>query len=455
MKLTRTTFETSRAAEYFDARELQAQTGQPIERFAAVALKELCDNALDACETAGIAPEIGLHVTTQGAQTQIAIRDNGGGIPPETVRRVLNFNTRTSDKAAYRAPLRGAQGNALKTIVGIPYALGVSEPVTITAQGVRHTIRAGIDPAGELRVEYNQDAAPPSPGTQVCLTLPNDGQDLHPDYWARAVALTNPHASIRIGVTNDGAEQAKSREDDSTNFYQRTVAFPAKWRKFLPSDPTSAHWYDRPALSRLVFSHIAHARNGGRDMTLREFVRQFRGLSGSAKAKAVCDRLPQITRLSDFEGDENALSDLLLILQETAPAPSPHVLGRVGEAHFRHCFDAWFGVKRFWYAKDTGQDNGIPFVFEAAVAETERPGSFFPAINFSPTFEDPLAGTHISTSKVSAFGIEGFLNRAHAAPTPDAFYGESLPVAVAVHLVCPVLAFLDRGKTRLKLEAAR
>jgi hypothetical protein len=43
--LKRTTFETSRAGEYFDARELQAQTGQPLQNFAAVALKELVDNA--------------------------------------------------------------------------------------------------------------------------------------------------------------------------------------------------------------------------------------------------------------------------------------------------------------------------------------------------------------------------------------------------------------------------
>ena len=38
-ELKRTTFETSRAGEYFDARELQAQTGQPSSNFVAVALK--------------------------------------------------------------------------------------------------------------------------------------------------------------------------------------------------------------------------------------------------------------------------------------------------------------------------------------------------------------------------------------------------------------------------------
>ena len=38
-KLQRTTFESWRAGEYFDARELQAQTGQPASNFATVAFR--------------------------------------------------------------------------------------------------------------------------------------------------------------------------------------------------------------------------------------------------------------------------------------------------------------------------------------------------------------------------------------------------------------------------------
>src|SRR5688572_13721498 len=129
--LARTTFETSRASEYFSVRELQAQTGQPRERFAAVALKELVDNALDACEAAGIAPVIGIDITGEHELWRITVEDNGQGIAPETVHRILNFQTRTSDKAAYRSPTRRAQGNALKTVLGFPCALGLWEPVLI------------------------------------------------------------------------------------------------------------------------------------------------------------------------------------------------------------------------------------------------------------------------------------------------------------------------------------
>jgi DNA topoisomerase VI subunit B len=135
-KLERTTFEASRAAEYFDARQLSALTGVPREDFLSVCLKELAHNALDACETAEprLAPEVSVEVEYQeGGLCRPAVSDNGPGMPSGLVGRILDYNVRVSDKMAYRSPTRGAQGNALKTIVGIPYALGSSEPPVITA----------------------------------------------------------------------------------------------------------------------------------------------------------------------------------------------------------------------------------------------------------------------------------------------------------------------------------
>src|SRR5215212_11748103 len=175
-KLERITFESSRAGEYFDARELQAQTGQPVSNFATVALKELCDNALDACETHEVAPEIGIEVSQDAELINLVVSDNASGIPPEVIRKVLNFDTRTSDKAAYRSPTRGAQGNALKTVVGIPPALGSSEPVIIEAQGVRHRIKAWVDPAGEPRINHNEEHINGAKGTRVSLAVPAGGQ---------------------------------------------------------------------------------------------------------------------------------------------------------------------------------------------------------------------------------------------------------------------------------------
>ncbi len=101
-------FEASRSAEYFDARQLSTLTGVPQEQFASVCLKELVDNALDACETAQVAPEVGVEVEQDAGVLCLSISDNGPGLPPEVVGKVLDYSIRVSDKAAYRSPTRGA-----------------------------------------------------------------------------------------------------------------------------------------------------------------------------------------------------------------------------------------------------------------------------------------------------------------------------------------------------------
>lgn len=49
-----------------------------------VVLKEVMDNALDACEEAEIAPVISIAVTPG----LITIRDNGGGIETDTIKSI-------------------------------------------------------------------------------------------------------------------------------------------------------------------------------------------------------------------------------------------------------------------------------------------------------------------------------------------------------------------------------
>ena len=198
--LERTTFEFSRAREYFEVRELATLTGQEPENFATVVLKELVDNALDCCEMAGVAPHITVEVdgdaTTDDGEIRMSITDNGGGIPPEVVAKVLDYNIRVSDKSAYRSPTRGAQGNALKAVVGIPYALGGRRPTVIEGRCVRHEIRPWIDPAGAVRVEHEESPSSLTEGTRVTVVLPVAEQFFDPLRWVRSFALFNPHATL-------------------------------------------------------------------------------------------------------------------------------------------------------------------------------------------------------------------------------------------------------------------
>jgi DNA topoisomerase VI subunit B len=407
-----------------------------------------------------VAPEIGVEVEADDETIGMTVSDNGLGIPAEVVRKVLDYNVRVSDKAAYRSPTRGAQGNALKTVIGIPYALGSREPLVVEAQGVSHRIRPWVDPAGAVHFDYTSaEMLVESPGTTVSLQMPDGGmvdednylaQDFDPLHWVRSFAAFNPHATLAYQDKNDGSEDAE--------IYKSTHEGPFK--KYVPSQPTSPHWYRAESLKVLVFSHIGHARRsqGGRDLPLGEFVRQFQGLTSTAKAKAVVKRMGEgFTHLSDFEGNEEKVADLLAAMQAATKEPKAKALGFVGEEHFETFFERIYGsVIEYKYVRKSGAlPSGLPFTFEFALATLDEPGHLYCGINFSPTFGDPLEGTTLAGPQFRARGLQGFLSQAYALPsTESAWYRTPASVAVAAHIITPAPLFLDRGKTRLDMEGA-
>jgi DNA topoisomerase VI subunit B len=454
-RLERTTFEASRAAEFFDARKLATLTGVGSDDFASVVLKELIDNSLDACESAGVKPQIDVHVPGGEDDFNITVQDNGPGIPSEVVRKVKDYSISVSDKAAYRSPTRGAQGNAWKTIIGMPYALGSRRPLTVVARGgVKHTIEPSIDPAGQLRIAHEETngQVPDTGGTRVevpiCLPLDNYfPQDFDPLHWVRSFAIFNPHADVTYQGMGTGA--------GGPVFYKSTVE---RVKKCVPSEPTSPHWYSPESLKVLVFSHIADAQSGGNDLPVGTFVRQFAGLSSSAKAKAVLSAaaLPEIKHLSDFQERPEAVGDLLEGMKQHSKEPKASTLGWVGQDHFRMFFERIYTVNEFKYVrKSSTLPSGLPFTFEFALATLEEPGHLYCGINFSPTFGDPLEGTTLAGPEFRAGGIRGFLNSAFALPQEEsAWHRSPTSVAVAAHIITPAPIFLDRGKTRLNMEGA-
>ena len=458
MKLERTTFETSRASEYFDARQLSSLVGVSQDEFASVCLKELVDNSLDACETAGVSPVVGAKVEREDDVIRLSVSDNGPGIPAEVVRKVLDYNIRVSDKAAYRSPTRGAQGNALKTVIGIPYALGGREPLIVEAQGTSHRIRPWVDPAGGVHFDYTSaETLLEAPGTTVSLEMPAGWmtsesfgdyyheQDFDPLHWVRSFAAFNPHATISY--------QGKSGDSEEAKIYKSTRE---KTKKYVPSQPTSPHWYSAESLKVLVFSHIGYAKKGGRDLPLGEFVRQFAGLTSTAKAKALAKEVG-LTHLSDFEGNEEKVSALLTAMKAATKEPKASSLGYVGKEHFETFFwRVYQPVNEFKYLKREGTlPSGLPVVFEFALATLEEPGHLYCGINFSPTFGDPLEGTTLYGPEFRQNGIKGFLSAAYALPSTESiWYRTPASVAVAAHIITPAPLFLDRGKTRLDMEGA-
>ena len=78
--------------EFCTQRELQNQTGHGVYEWPLVVLKELMDNALDACEEAEVAPVISIAVEPGS----IIIEDNAGGIKTSTIKSILDYTIRVS-----------------------------------------------------------------------------------------------------------------------------------------------------------------------------------------------------------------------------------------------------------------------------------------------------------------------------------------------------------------------
>jgi DNA topoisomerase VI subunit B len=189
--LERTTFRTSRLLDFCSQKELTAQTGHRPDAWPLVLIKELLDNALDACEDARTPPTIHVTVDAEG----VTVQDDGPGIPPETVAGVLDFGVRVSSREAYVSPCRGAQGNALKTILAMPFVLdGNSGRVEVRGRGTRHDITLRVDRIRQIPVvDHKPTSDSGIRGTTVRVFWPANS--------AKGLSPTRSHSFYKLRTT--------------------------------------------------------------------------------------------------------------------------------------------------------------------------------------------------------------------------------------------------------------
>ncbi len=432
---SREIFRTSRLLDFASERELTAQIGHRPEQWPQVAVKELVDNSLDACEEAGVAPRVEVEVD----RGLIRVADNGPGIAADVVADILDFSVRVSSREAYVGPTRGAQGNALKTVLAMPFALdGEAGRVVIESQGIRHEIAFGVDRiAQEPRAEHRCSPSPVRTGAVVTVEWPDSstillasasriGRDLY------KFATFNPHLRLTAGVGG------------TVEIYEPTDT---AWRRWRPSDPAPASWYDLDRFERLVAATIHRDRQLGRVRTVRELVAGFRGLSGTAKQKKVLAELG-MARASleglvvDHRLDRERLDRLLKAMQAETREVKAAALGVIGQEHLLARLPLTdLGRESFAYRKRVDDDPGNPRIAETAFAFDDDALAnrlLLVGLNNSAALSEAGAFRELGVD-----GLGGLLGRQYA--------GEDAPIAFVLHLTGARLSFTDRGKSAVAL----
>jgi DNA topoisomerase VI subunit B len=451
-KLTRVAFRVSRLMEFCTKRELQNQTGHSVDEWPLVMLKELMDNALDGCEEAEVAPVISIAV----GLGSITIQDNGGGIETETIESILDYTIRVSSREAYVSPTRGQQGNALKTILAMGYVLDReredddsinNDAVGVTfieSRGVKHRIKFRADHVtNQPRITHTTVPSPIHVGTKITIRWPNATllDDARDEFvrLAESYVWFNPHLTLR------GAWHGKK--------FINVAATNPTWEKWRPRNPTSAHWYDQTRLQRYLCAHVARNRDLKRHRTVREFIAEFRGLSGTAVQRKVLEDVGcSHQSLAQFFGvdrvNRRGIAKLLAAMRKHSKPVAPHHLGIIGAEHLKQRFLAVGGnADTFKYEQRKGlTGEGIPYVVEVAFGlhqsgltqGTAVSRRFITGANWSIGINNPFRAFG-STGE----GLENTLAKVRA--------NASQPVICTMHLASAYIQYADRGKSSIIL----
>ena len=216
---------------------------------------------------------------------------------------------------------------------------------------------------------------------------------------------------------------------------------------------TSILWYEPSQLKSLFFDFV----RASPQTKLKDLISLFRGLTSKKIQREILQGLNDHNHDSDGEAGvqffpatpiEALSSDEILKLyyamrnrsKPIAKRSVPKVLGVVGEERFERVKEQ-HGWRRLRYTVMKGRKEGtwaasFPFLVELAVFDREEEDDkglqVFQCVNFMASMEDIFSRLFNIKYRLGRVGIT-----------------EKSPVTVIVHLVCPVLKWLNYGKSGL------
>ncbi len=316
---------TSSTAEYFAKNLQQVGFSSPLKAVLTT-LKEAVDNSLDACEEAGLLPEIKVEVKKIGASSvkntdliQIVVEDNGPGLDLEFLPKVFGEYL-TSSKFGQGQCSRGQQGigiSAATTWAQLTNASGVlvvsktsrmkkavKAFVTVDIKNNKGVIKSketiGWDRPHGLSVHFRIDGKAQIKGEGGLLT------------YLEGTTLVNPHLDLRYKLLDSQWIHIKRVAQAIPQVPPPTLPHPHTMK--LGEFMTHAHLFDNLSLNQFLKKAFFRISN----KTIEEFVKK--GLPR------------QLLKAPVYKNKEEDFKKIFSAIQKTdLPRPSTQSVMTIGE----------------------------------------------------------------------------------------------------------------------------
>jgi hypothetical protein len=447
----------SRKLDYLQLQWLEKTTGVSAANWDLYVIKELIDNALDADEAAGFDPveiEVNIRYARDKERDLFSLEidvANQAVFPLKQVNKVFDLGYYASSKSGLNVPTRGKQGNALKTIAGIPYALRhfhygdyevARRPIIIEVgeQGFMIAYRIN-DETEEISLQISEVKAAVARDKYNWIRVgidrfvqssPRQIEELLE--IGRSMALFNPHVYFKW-VVNIGGKV------ESWIFQGRK-----EWLgKFSGMAPIS--WYDVGQFRSLIASQVREKP----DVSVQTLVASFPGFTG-LPIRRVCRAVPAVMAREVLDSRQlvQLLYDEMIAAEATLRRRTTVTdLGGIGATSIAQNVKEFFGApQQTSYQQVRTQDPlrpSCPFVLEVFGARFEKglKRTIWTGINNTFNYDDPFSRTTLlpPTAALGAEvrGLREFVETFGVSGTT--------PFVIAIHLISPNIRYQDFSKT--------
>lgn len=453
--------------DFVSLKSIQTKIGVGKEKLLIFVLKELVDNALDFIDRSGnVNPVVTVSVKEkEGNKIKVTVANSdfglvNSGFTETPVKNIFDLAGYYSTKRNQYRITRGALGDALKTVLGIPCALaydngikGWNEPLIIKSDRKVFAVNLDVDKINQTvtsRVEISERAPDDEPLTVVEITLPLvEDLCLSVENYLFGYLCLNTHVSFYFDTKFLGERYYSACQN---------ITLPLRYNPNF----TSIHYYSPAKFTELIFG----LKNN--EMSAYTMVRQMFREGYCMKS------IPW--SINDLKKDEDKINQLYKVLYSALPSKETidvpfSINGKQRKEALSTRVSQMLG-----YDFDVNKNNKIrykqihgnyelldvnvkfPFLFEVMVIETAKINAnlfLIEGINGSPNY-NILQGEYTNTFTWTRNGKE---YQASSIYEMLQYFGYSnnkelskKKAIVIVNLVSPRIEYKSYGKTVIDFE---